>query len=53
MAKLIKAEKREKIKEKRKNAPKGGTLGGELKRLQTAKFYAHKNKKRSEINEKK
>jgi len=40
--KLLKAEKREKISEKRKNAPKGGTLAGELKRLETSKFYAKK-----------
>jgi len=37
--KPLKAEKREKISEKRKNAPKGGTLAGELKRLETSKFY--------------
>lgn len=39
---LLKAEKRQKITEKRKNAPKGGTLAGELKSLQTSKFYEKK-----------
>lgn len=44
MEKLLKAEKREKISEKRKHAPKGGTLAGELKSLQTARFYAKKKR---------
>jgi len=43
---LTKAEKREAERLKRKNAPKGGTLAGELAKLKTAKFYAkRKNKK--------
>jgi len=49
---LIKAEKRANIREKRKMAPKGGTLAGELKRLETSKFYKGR-KTRKEKNVKK
>jgi hypothetical protein len=45
MLKKTKAEKREEIKLKRKCAPKGGTLAGQLQKSQTCKNYIKKTKK--------
>lgn len=42
--KSTKAEKREKLREKRKRSPQGATLAGEIQRLKTAKYYAKKKK---------
>ena len=39
-----KAEKREKIRLKRKCAPRGGTLAGQLQKTQTCKKYSRKTK---------
>lgn len=44
MLKKTKAEKREEIRLKRKCAPKGGTLAGQLQKTQTCKKYAGKKK---------
>jgi len=43
--KLIKAEKREKLLVKAKNAPKGATLSGQHQNAQTNKNYGKRKKK--------
>ena len=43
--KLTKAEKREEKHLKTKKAPKGGTLAGQIKKVQTSKKYAKKKLK--------
>jgi len=43
--KLTKSEKREKLKQKAKKAPKGGTLAGQAQKVQTSRKYAKKKKR--------
>ena len=42
--KLTKAEKREKLRQKAKKAPKGGTLAGQARKVQIARKYAKKKR---------
>ena len=42
--KLTKAEKSQRLAEKTKNAPKGGTLAGQVQKVQTVRKYAGKKK---------
>jgi hypothetical protein len=44
MRMFIKAEKREKIRQKQRNAPKGGTLGGVKKKLEASKGFLRRKK---------
>ncbi|MFA6305032.1 MAG: hypothetical protein WCV73_00875 [Patescibacteria group bacterium] len=41
---LTKAEKRQKILDKAKSAPKGATLAGQIAKAQTSKGYAKRKK---------
>ena len=43
ITKITKAEKREKIRQKAKFAPKGGTLAGQMQKMKTSRNYAKKN----------
>jgi len=43
---ITKAEKREKIREKAKNAPKGAKLAGQIQKIRTANKHAGKSKKK-------
>lgn len=45
--KLTKAEKREEKRQKAKNAPKGGTLAGQVQKVLTARKYARKKKSKN------
>ena len=43
---LTKAEKRQKLLDKQKSAPKGAKLSGQIKRMKTSKNYAGKTSKK-------
>ncbi|MBU1131624.1 hypothetical protein KJ840_05840 [Patescibacteria group bacterium] len=41
---LTKAEKRQKLQEKAKNAPKGAKFSGQIQKMKTSKNYAKKKR---------